>query len=361
MGLINILKQSTLTHICLWCIFIISGLIVVALQCCTLIVWPFSRRWYRNANGGLIKLFWLQYVWLVDHWSGSQLFIHCKDEDLPFIGKDDCLFVLNHRSDVDWIITWQVGARFNLLPGGKACMKDELKYVPIMGLSFYLTEQPFVKRNYTKDKENLLKQLRNITSFHFPTTTVIFCEGTRYTEEKYRLSQAFARERGLPELKHHLIPRTKGFGLCVQAFRGKNVQIYDATLAYEGGKAPTLYDVLCGKKSDCHVYARRFPLDDVPSGSEDEFCHEMYRGKDKAFDYFLQHDTFEGFDAQRSMHGFPCPRLSLYVVSGWALLIGLPILYYTSMIVISGSILKVLIPAAVLYAIYRFSGRHAIY
>ncbi|XP_030828841.1 1-acyl-sn-glycerol-3-phosphate acyltransferase delta-like [Strongylocentrotus purpuratus] len=151
-------------------------------------------------------------------------------------------------------------------------MKDELKYVPIMGLSFFLTEQPFVKRNYTKDKENLLKQLRNITTFHFPTTTVIFCEGTRYTEEKYRLSQAFARERGLPELKHHLIPRTKGFGLCVQAFRGKNVQIYDATLAYEGGKAPTLYDVLCGKKSDCHVYARRFPLDDVPSGSEDEFA-----------------------------------------------------------------------------------------
>ena len=47
-------------------------------------------------------------------------------------------------------------------------MKNELKYVPFFGWSFYLTEQLFVNRDYTKDKSSLVKHFENITTFHYP-------------------------------------------------------------------------------------------------------------------------------------------------------------------------------------------------
>jgi lysophosphatidic acid acyltransferase/lysophosphatidylinositol acyltransferase len=45
---------------------------------------------------------------------------------------------------------------------------------------------------------------------------MLSCEGTRFTEKKRLASMKIAREKGLPELKHHLLPRTKGFTLLLQ-------------------------------------------------------------------------------------------------------------------------------------------------
>lgn len=44
----------------------------------------------------------------------------------------------------------------------------------------------------------------------------MFAEGTRFTEEKHQKSLEFARKNGLPELKHHLLPRTKGFNIILR-------------------------------------------------------------------------------------------------------------------------------------------------
>ena len=52
----------------------------------------------------------------------------------------------------------------------------------------------------------------------------IFCEGTRYTVEKHKLAVKYAQEKGLPVLKHHLVPRTKGFAVLAEHFKpGGNV------------------------------------------------------------------------------------------------------------------------------------------
>ena len=44
----------------------------------------------------------------------------------------------------------------------------------------------------------------------------IFCEGSRFTEAKHEKGLQFAREKGLKELKYHLIPRTKGFSILAK-------------------------------------------------------------------------------------------------------------------------------------------------
>jgi hypothetical protein len=50
----------------------------------------------------------------------------------------------------------------------------------------------------------------------------MFCEGTRFTEKKHKESMVVAREKGLPELKHHLLPRTKGFSLLAKGAPGRS-------------------------------------------------------------------------------------------------------------------------------------------
>jgi len=48
------------------------------------------------------------------------------------------------------------------------------------------------------------------------------CEGTRFTEEKRLDSMKYAREKNLPELKHHILPRTRGLALIMQGAQGKS-------------------------------------------------------------------------------------------------------------------------------------------
>lgn len=49
---------------------------------------------------------------------------------------------------------------------------------------------------------------------------LLYCEGTRFTEKKHRVSMEVAAAKGLPPLKYHLLPRTKGFTTAVQCLRG---------------------------------------------------------------------------------------------------------------------------------------------
>jgi lysophosphatidic acid acyltransferase/lysophosphatidylinositol acyltransferase len=51
---------------------------------------------------------------------------------------------------------------------------------------------------------------------------MLSCEGTRFTEKKRLISMKIAREKGLPELKHHILPRTKGFTLLLQGAENRS-------------------------------------------------------------------------------------------------------------------------------------------
>lgn len=61
----------------------------------------------------------------------------------------------------------------------------------------------------------------------------IFAEGTRLTEAKKQASAEYARANGLPELKHHLLPRSKGFSMTVQYFKDKGIlEIWKCSILY---------------------------------------------------------------------------------------------------------------------------------
>lgn len=64
-------------------------------------------------------------------------------------------------------------------------------------------------------------------SFIFQLTKQDICkkllEGTRYTQEKHEASIEFAKSRGLPVFKHHLLPRTRGFKLLMSLGKTKSM------------------------------------------------------------------------------------------------------------------------------------------
>ena len=52
---------------------------------------------------------------------------------------------------------------------------------------------------------------------------LLFPEGTRWTPSKHEASLKIAREKGYPEYRRMLLPRTKGFALSMQLMKGKGM------------------------------------------------------------------------------------------------------------------------------------------
>ena len=61
---------------------------------------------------------------------------------------------------------------------------------------------------------------------------LLFCEGTRFTPDKHKASMEIAKQKGLPVLKHHLLPRTRGFIQCAQSMKSHFKYIYDVTVCF---------------------------------------------------------------------------------------------------------------------------------
>lgn len=69
----------------------------------------------------------------------------------------------------------------------------------------------------------MTKTLHKFLDYEWPVAFLFCAEGTRFTKDKHNASVEFAKERNLPILKHHLLPRTKGFNMCVQTFKEKSL------------------------------------------------------------------------------------------------------------------------------------------
>ena len=119
--------------------------------------------------------------------------------------------------------------------------------------------------------------------------TITFAEGTRLLPHKLERSRAFAVERGLPQLKHLLLPRTKGFVATVQGLREHLDAVYDATIAYENG-VPSLWQWAKGYVQKAHLHVRRFPMDDLPQDDAalNEWLYARFQEKDARLEHYYE-------------------------------------------------------------------------
>jgi 1-acyl-sn-glycerol-3-phosphate acyltransferase len=165
------------------------------------------------------------------------------------------LMVANHRSWVDILV---LQAAFNRrIPFLKFFIKDQLKWVPLLGLAWWALDMPFMKRHSTAYLErhpeargrDLEATRRACLKFRrIPTTVINFVEGTRFTEAK--------REAAGAPYRHLLPPRAGGVAFVLSVMGDTLHSLLDVTIVY-GGRTPTLWDLCCGRLKHALLDVRR--------------------------------------------------------------------------------------------------------
>ncbi len=164
----------------------------------------------------------------------------------------------NHQSWVDILVLQHLFNR--RIPLLKFFLKQQLIWVPIMGLAWWALEFPFMRRHSEeylrahpemrgKDQATTRKACEKFALI--PTSVMNFLEGTRFTPAKHQRQQS--------PYKHLLKPKAGGLALALNAMGDKFQAILDVTIVYPDG-APKFTQFLTGKVRRIIVRVRSLPI-----------------------------------------------------------------------------------------------------
>ncbi|MBS0373034.1 MAG: acyltransferase [Proteobacteria bacterium] len=169
------------------------------------------------------------------------------------------LVIANHRSWVD-ILALQTVLR-GRVPFLKFFIKDQLRWVPLLGLAWWALDMPFMKR-YSRAELERHPELRGVdlettrrACERFreqPTSVINFVEGTRFTPAK--------RIAGGAPYRQLLAPRAGGIAFVLGALGSILHELVDVTVAYPAGEGG-FWDLCCGRITRIVVEVRRLPLE----------------------------------------------------------------------------------------------------
>lgn len=290
-------KEAFVIQLVLGLVFVASGLAINLIQLLTCVLWPINRQLYRRINTRLSYSLWSQLVMILEWWSGTEctLFMD-SDSTLGKLGKEHAIIVLNHNYEIDFLCGWNMAERFGVLGASKVIAKHELLKVPLIGWTWYFLEVVFCKRKWEEDKKAVTNGLNQLKDYPEKMWVLLYCEGTRFTKKKHQLSMEVADSKGLPRLKYHLLPRTKGFTTTVKCLRDTVSAVYDVTLNFRDGQVPTLLDIVKGRKYKADMSFRRFPVEQIPEDEKEcaDWLHQLYREKDALQEQYNTTGRFPG-------------------------------------------------------------------
>ena len=172
--------------------------------------------------------------------------------NMPTLSKEQWYMVVsNHQSWVDIFILQRVFS--HQIPFMKFFLKQQLLFVPIVGLVWWALDFPFMQR-YSKafiEKNPHLKG-RDIETTHRacqkfkhkPVSMMNFVEGTRFSKHK-----ATEQQSPYSEL---LLPRAGGLSFAINAMDGVIDTILDVTICYPDG-IPSYWQFMCGEVTNIKI------------------------------------------------------------------------------------------------------------
>ncbi len=168
------------------------------------------------------------------------------------------LVLSNHQSWVDIPVLQKTCNR--RIPFLKFFLKQQLKWVPVLGLAWWALDFPFMQR-YSKETLERHPELRGkdkeatrIACERFrdsPVSVMNFVEGTRFTPEKHA--------RQASPFVHLLRPRAGGIAFVLETMGEILQSIVDVTIVYPDGR-PTVIDLLAGRVREIRVNVRELPI-----------------------------------------------------------------------------------------------------
>ena len=188
----------------------------------------------------------------------------------------------NHQSWVDILVLQHLLNR--RIPILKFFLKQQLIYVPVMGLAWWALDFPFMRRHSEAHlKRHPQKRFDDINATRracekfalVPTSVMNFAEGTRFTRDKHRAQRS--------PYRHLLKPRAGALALAVGVLGDKFDSLLDVTIVYPDG-VPTFWQFLCGRMDRVVARARWMPI--PPAFASGDYAGDpRYR---KTFQRWLQ-------------------------------------------------------------------------
>jgi 1-acyl-sn-glycerol-3-phosphate acyltransferase len=176
------------------------------------------------------------------------------------------LVVSNHRSWVDILVLQAVFNR--RIPFLKFFLKQQLIWVPFLGLAWWALDFPFMRRHSPEFLEKHPERrgedldVTRVACEKFrliPTSVMNFVEGTRYTERKHAALKS--------QYRNLLAPRPGGTSFVLSAMGGMLHAMLDVTIAYRG-RTPSLWDLCCGRPGTVIVDIHKRPIDQWMSAGD---------------------------------------------------------------------------------------------
>ena len=173
--------------------------------------------------------------------------MHWHVEGLEALNRNQWYFVIsNHQSWADIFVSQHLlNGRVPML---KFFLKQELIWVPLMGLCWWALDFPFMKRyskaylakhpeKRGKDHESTK---RACEKFQFtPVAVMNYMEGTRLTAAKHEKQES--------PFRYLLKPKAGGMGHALGAMNGSIKTLLDITIFYPNHTQPSFIDFLCGR------------------------------------------------------------------------------------------------------------------
>ena len=163
----------------------------------------------------------------------------------------------NHQSFADIFLLQDITNR--KMPMLKFFMKYVLIYVPVIGLSWWALDMPFLKRYTKKQLEKNpklagkdLKEMKRALKHYalYPVTVFSFAEGTRFTLKKHHNQNS--------PFKNLLKPKEGGLATALSLV-SKIDSLIDFTIQFDSKKR-SFWDYLCGRMNSAKIIIKEIKI-----------------------------------------------------------------------------------------------------
>lgn len=184
--------------------------------------------------------------------------------DTDFSTKEWYMVIANHQSWVDILILQRIFNR--KIPFLKFFLKQELIFVPVLGLAWWALDFPFMRRYSTaqlrknpklkgKDIEITRKACAKFKAK--PVSVMNFVEGTRFSKAKHQKQNS--------QFQHLLKPKAGGMAFALSAMGEQIHKLVDVSIYYPDS-VPSYWDYLTGKLPSVKVHIKVSDIDPAMRG-----------------------------------------------------------------------------------------------
>jgi 1-acyl-sn-glycerol-3-phosphate acyltransferase len=265
---------------------------------------------------GLIKLIPLKIIdkicsYVADHCASAWIYCNTLTEsilhpvtfevtgDTDFDQKQWYMVIANHQSWVDILVLQRI--LNGKIPFLKFFLKQELLYVPVLGLVWWALDFPFMRRfSHAQLKKNPKLKGKDIEITRKacekfktkPVSVMNFVEGTRFNNVKHQLQAS--------SFQHLLKPKAGGMAFALSAMGEHINKLVNVTIYYPE-QVPSFWGYICGQTKHIKV---NIEISDIPQTMRGDYINDrqfkidfqeqlnqFWSEKDRKLQQYHQHCT----------------------------------------------------------------------